>query len=192
MEQARWNQANIDTLFYAGSQSFVNRYYNFSPSAATNTNFYFNLLQQPVNMITGYQRQNRKAINYIPSEGGDSKTTDQYTRVITHVCNSEGIYEQFSKACELACISGKVLIQPYLDYNGTDQAQGQLKLKVWEYNSFMVDPYYRNPDMSDAQWVWCQEYISKREAEARFPGKTEGITPMAGAPQRYGRFYFLP
>lgn len=150
------------------------------------------MLQQPVNMITGYQRQNRKAINYIPTEGGDSSTTDQYTRIITQICNTESIYEQYSKACELACISGKVLIQPYLDYNGTDQAQGQLKLKVWEYNSFMVDPYYRNPDMSDAQWVWCQEYISKREAEARFPGKTEGITPMAGAPQRYGRFYFLP
>ncbi len=191
IEQARWNQSNIDTLFYAGSQTFINRYFNFTPSFSYQ-NFYFNLLQQPVNMVTGYQRQHRKGINYIPCEGADPQTTDQYTRIITHVCNSEGIHEQFSRACEQACITGMVLVQPYLDYNSDDQAQGSLKLKVWEYNSFLVDPYFRNPDMSDAQFVWCQEYISKKEAEFRFPGKLTQIAPMAGTPQRYGSFYFLP
>jgi hypothetical protein len=46
--------------------------------------------------------------------------------------------------------------------------------------------------MSDAQFVWCQEYISKKEADNRFPDKVKAITPMAGTPQRYGSFYFLP
>jgi hypothetical protein len=190
IEQARWNQANIDTLFYAGSQTFINRYFNFTPSFSYQ-NFYFNLLQQPVNMVTGYQRQHRKSINYVPSEGADPQTTDQYTRLITHVCNQNGIHEQFSRACEQACIQGLALLQPYLDYT-CDPAQGELKVKVWEYNAFLVDPYFRNYDMSDAQFVWCQEYISKKEAEDRFPDKLENIAPMAGTPQRYGSFYFLP
>src|SRR5260221_7358630 len=86
-----------------------------------------------------------------------------------------------------------VLAQPYLDFTDSDdQAQGTLRLKIWEYNSFLVDPYFRNPDMSDAQFVWCQEYISKKEAEFRFPDRIENIAPMAGTPQRYGSFYFLP
>ena len=143
-------------------------------------------------MVTGYQRQHRKSINYIPAEGADSQTTDQYTRLMTHVMNVEGINEQYSKACELAAVSGMVLLQPYLDYIGDDPAQGCLKAKIWEYNSFLIDPYFRSPDASDAQFVWCQEYISKREAEDRFPGKLENIAPMAGTPQRYGSFYFLP
>jgi len=143
-------------------------------------------------MVTGYQRQHRKSVNYIPGEGSDPHTTDQYTRLITHVCNKEGIHEQFSRACEQACITGMVLLQPYLDFAGDDPAQGQMKVKVWEYNSFLVDPYFRNYDMSDAQFVWCQEYISKKEAENRFPDKMENIAPMAGTPQRYGSFYFLP
>lgn len=191
LEQSRWNQSNIDTLFYAGAQSYVNRYFNFTPTNSFNS-YYFNLVQQPVNMLTGYQRQHRKSINYVPSEGADPNTTDQYTRIVTHICNSEGIHEQFSKSCELAAIAGMNLIQPYLDYNGDDPAQGQIKLKIWEYNSFLVDPYYRNPDMSDAQFVWCQEYINKQEAEARFPDKAKAIVPMEGSPQRYGNFYFLP
>jgi len=144
-------------------------------------------------MVTGYQRQHRKSINYIPCEGADTHTTDQYTRIMTHLCNAEGINEQFSRACELAAISGLVLLQPYLDYMGDDPAQGQLKVKVWEYNSFLVDPYFRDfYNMSDAQFVWCQEYISKKEAEDRFPDKLSAIAPMAGTPQRYGSFYFLP
>ncbi len=191
IEQSRWNQANIDTLFYAGNQSFINRNFSFSPGI-TPQQYYFNLVQQPINMVTGYQRQHRKSIVFQNIDGSDPETTDQYTKLITNVCQKEGINEQYSKSCELAAIAGMNLMQPYLDYTGDDPAQGQLKLKIWEYNSFLVDPYFRNPDMSDAQFVWCQEYISKNVAESRFPEKIQEIRPMMGAPQRYGSFYFLP
>jgi len=191
IEQSRWNQSNIDTLFYAGSQSFVNRYFNFSPSTSFQQ-YYFNLIQQPVNMITGYERQHRKTFSYVPTEGGDSQTTDQYTRLVTHIANAGNLHELRSKAKELSAVSGMVLVQPYLDFNGNDPAQGEAKIKVWEYNSFLVDPFFRNPDMSDAQFVWCQEYISKQEADARFPDKVNMVKPMQGSPQTYGRFYFLP
>lgn len=143
-------------------------------------------------MVTGYERQHRKNFSYVPTEGADPQTTDQYTRLMTHIANSGAIHEQKSKAKELAAISGMVLMQPYLDYTGDDAAQGELKTKIWEYNSFLIDPYFRSPDMSDAQFVWCQEYISKKVAEDRFPDKIEVIAPMSGTPQRYGSFYFLP
>lgn len=191
LEQARWNNSNIDTLFYAGSQTFVNRYFGNTGNNANNQ-YYFNISQQPVNMITGRQRQHRKSIIYQPSDGSDAKTTDQYTKLIMNNCRKEGIHEVFSKSCELSAVAGLNLLQPYLDYTGDDPAQGQLKVKIWEYNSFLVDPYFRQPDMSDAQFVWCQEYISKHEAERRFPNMVKDIKPMAGTPQRYGNFYFLP
>lgn len=143
-------------------------------------------------MVTGYQRAHRRGLIYLPTEGSDPQTTDQYTRLITSECNKNGIHEQFSRACEQACIQGMVLVQPYLDFSGDDQAQGELKLKVWEYNSFLIDPYFRNFDASDAQFIWCQEYISKKDAEQKFPDKLQNIAPMAGTPQRYGSFYFLP
>jgi hypothetical protein len=143
-------------------------------------------------MITGYERQHRKNFSYVPTEGGDAQTTDQYTRLITHLANAGNLHELRSKAKELSAVSGMVLVQPYMDFSGEDPAQGEAKIKVWEYNSFLVDPFFRNPDMSDAQFVWCQEYISKQEAEARFPDKVSMVKPMQGSPQTYGRFYFLP
>ena len=190
-EQCRWNESNIDSLFYAGEQNFVNRHFSFSPGLSYQ-NYYFNLCQQPINMVTGYQRQHRKSIVYEAADGADPATTDQYTRLIMNNVRKEGINEQFSKSCELAAVAGMNLMQPYLDYTGDDPAQGQLKVKIWEYNSFLVDPYFRNPDMSDANFVWCQEYISKLDAQIRFPDKVDSVRPMMGSPQRFGSFYFLP
>lgn len=191
IEQSRWNEANIDTLYYAGNQTLINRNLNFS-AGITSDQYYFNLVQQPVNMLTGRQRQRRKSITYQASDGSDPHTTDQYTRLIKECVRKEGINEAFSKSCELSAVAGLNLMQPYLDFTGDDPAQGSLKVKVWEYNSFLVDPFFRQPDMSDAQFVWTQEYISKHEAESRFPDMKQYVAPMAGTPQRYGNFYFLP
>lgn len=190
IEQARWNQSNIDTLFYAGEQRFINSYFNFFPQYNAQT-FHFNIIQQPVNMVTGYQRQHRKSINYIPIEGSDQKDADDLTNLITYANNYRGILEKFSTACEQSAIGGMVLIQPYLDFTD-DPINGTLDLRIWSYNEFMTDSWWREPDMSDANFVWCQQYLSKREAKKYFPDKTDLIDTMSGFGNRNGKFYFLP
>lgn len=190
IEQARWNQSNIDTLFFAGEQRFINSYFNFYPQYNYQT-FHFNLLQQPVNMVTGYQRQHRKSINFTPLEGTKQEFADDLTKVITYANNYRGILEKFSRACEQSTVTGLCLLQPYLDYTD-DPVNGTLDVKVWEYNSFMIDPYFREPDMSDCNFVWTQQYISKIEAINRFPDKADLIHTMSGYGNRYGKFYFLP
>ena len=190
LEQARWNQGNIDTLFYAGEQRFINSYFNFYPQYNAQT-FAFNLIQQPVNMITGYQRQHRKSINYVPLENSKQEYSDDLTKVVTYANNYRGILEKLSTGYEQSTISGLVLAQPYLDFTD-DPINGTLDLKIWSYNSFMIDPYFREPDMSDANFVWCQQYLSKQEAINYFPEKADIIRTMSGYGNRYGKFYFLP
>lgn len=191
VEQARWTQSHIDSLFYAGDQSCIRSLYG-QTSAQGVSKYHFNLCQQPVNMITGYQRQHRKAITYQSVDGHDNDATDQYTKLVHQVSLTEEIPEIFSKACEMAAICGKVLLQPYLDFSREDPAQGSLKVKLWEYNSFMIDPFYRNPDLSDCQFIWTQEYITREEAKERFNDKVDQINSMSAAPSAYGDFYFLP
>ena len=190
LEQARWNQSNIDTLFYAGEQRFINSYFNFYPQYNFQT-FHFNLIQQPVNMVTGYQRQHRKSINYTPIENSKQEYADDLTNVITYANNYRGILEKLSSGYEQSAIAGLVLAQPYLDFTD-DPINGTLDLKIWSYNSFMIDPYFREPDMSDCNFVWCQQYLSKQEAINYFPEKADLIRTMSGYGNRYGKFYFLP
>lgn len=191
VEQLRWIESDTDVRYHAGDQRYINRAYNFNPGNNWQ-NFHFNIIQQPINMVTGYQRQHRKSINYIPTEGADTQTTDQYTKLITHANNSRGILEKYSRGCEESAIQGMVLLQPYLDYRD-DPVNGSLESKVWSYNSFMMDPYWREPDMSDCNFVWCQQFIAKREAQSLFPDQQiNGMQPMSGSSSRPSRFYFLP
>jgi len=190
IEQARWNQSNIDTLFYAGEQRFINSYFNFNPQYNAQQ-FSFNFLQQPVNMVTGYQRQHRKSANFVPIEGSKQDYADDLTKVIQYANTYRNRLEKFSTACEQSAIAGMVLAQPYLDYTD-DPINGTLDLKIWSYNSFMMDAYWREPDMSDANFIWCQQYLSKIEAYNYFPDKHDLISTMSGYGNRYGKFYFLP
>lgn len=190
IEQARWNQSNIDVLFYAGEQRFINSYFNFYPTYNFQ-NFHFNLLQQPINMVTGYQRQHRKSVTYTPIEGSRQEFADDLTKLVTYANNYRGILEKLSIAYEQSAVAGMVLIQPYLDYTD-DPINGTLDLRIWPYNSFMCDAYFRELDGSDSNFWWCQQYVSKQEAVNKFPEKADLIMTMSGYGNRYGKFYFLP
>lgn len=190
IEQARWQQSNIDTLFYAGEQRFINSYFNFYPQF-NYQNFHFNFIQQPINMVTGYQRQHRKSVNFLPIEGSDQEDADDLTKLVTYANSYRGILEKVSKAYELSAVSGLVLMQPYLDFTD-DPINGTLDLRIWAYNEFMQDPYWREPDMSDCNVVWTQSYISKAVAKKYFRGQEALIDTMSGFGNRNGKFYFLP
>lgn len=191
IEIARMNQGNIDSLFYAGEQGFINSYYNFAPQ--TNfQKFYFNLIQQPINMVTGYQRQHRKSILYLPIEGSKQEFADDLTKLVSFSSGYKKLLEKYSVGCEQATISGMILAQPWLDFQD-DPVNGTLDLNIWPYNSFIIDPFFRDTaGMTDCNFAWCQQYISKREALNKFPSHKTMIESMSGYRGRESKFYFLP
>jgi hypothetical protein len=192
LTQQRWREWDIDKRFYAGDQKYVNQYFSFNPGINWN-NFTFNIIQQPCNMVTGYQRQHRKDIQYTPVEGSDQKTADQWSQVIKTINKQHHIDEKFSDACEEACTGGMCMLQPYLDFSD-DPVNADMKLRLWPGSSFMADPYFREPDMSDGNFIWFQQFISKEEAMLKIPDFADEIRRMSGVssnPSR-GRFYFLP
>lgn len=190
VEEVRWNESNIDVRFWAGDQDYIYQYFTFAPNYNFK-NFYFNIIRQPICMITGYQRQHRKSISVVPMEMASQHTADQFNKLMQFSFSKRHILEKFSDSIEQSITSGLVLLQPYLDFKD-DPVNGVLDLKIWEYNSFMVDPYFREPDMSDANWVWLEKFLSKKEAIAQFPEHAELIGSMGGYSNRDGQFYFLP
>ncbi len=190
VEEVRWNESSIDSRFYAGDQDYIYQYFTFAPNYNMKS-FYFNIIRQPVNMITGYQRQHRKGISVIPVEMASQHTADQFNKLLNFSHSKRHILEKFSDAIEHSIVSGMCLLQPYLDFKD-DPINGVLDLKIWEYSSFMVDPYFREPNMSDCNWVWLEKFLSKKEAIAQFPEHAELIGSMGGYSNRDGQFYFLP
>lgn len=190
VEEVRWNESNIDVRFWAGDQDYIYQYFTFAPNYNFK-NFYLNIIRQPICMITGKQRQQRKSITVVPVEMSSQHTADQFNKLLQFSHSKRHILEKYSDAIEQAITAGMVLVQPYLDFKN-DPINGDLDLKIWEYNSFMVDPYFREPDMSDCNWIWLEKFLSKKEAIAQFPEHAELIGSMGGYSNRDGQFYFLP
>ena len=124
--QAYWHQGTNDLRFKAGDQTIWGELYNDCPMSQRK-NFNFNRIRRIINMITGFQRKNRKATTAYAIEGADELTADQFTKII-HWANRGGdVYHTISEAFEGAITTGMNLLSTWVDYrfdpiNRTGQA----------------------------------------------------------------------
>ncbi len=192
--QIYWTEATIDTRLEAGDTSLMA---DLNQSLPNNNrgSWYFNRVRPLCNMVSGYQRRNRKSTVVVPLENGDQQTADQWSKILLNVYKREGVYETISEAFHQGgCIAGMNLLHVYMDYRN-DPVSGDLKVDNCSYNSFFIDPYFRKPDLSDCSFVWRRSYLSHSAAAALMPDRYEEIMSLPGNPTgtgRDGRFQYMP
>ena len=145
-------------------------------------------------MIGGHQRRTRKSIIAIPVENADNETADQFTKVLLWCVNQENILETISEAFEGALVGGMNLLQVWVDYR-SDPVSGNIKVDNCSYNSFLIDPYFKKPDLSDCNALWKRSFLTKREAISLLPDHTDEIIGLIGQDSgtgRDGKFQFMP
>lgn len=190
--QAFWTEADQDTRFYAGDQTLWNDiYYGGNVPINRRKQFNFNRIQRVVNMMSGHQRRNRKSMIAIPVENADDHTADQYTKLLMWLSQREGILETVSDAFQGALVTGMNLLQLWVDYR-SDPVSGDIKIDTCAYNSFIIDPFFRKPDLSDCNAVWKRSFLTKKECASLLPSKAEMIEEITGVDNRDGKFQYLP
>lgn len=190
-----WTQGNIDVRLEAGDSSLMAQMNQTTISNASNS-YYFNRVRPICNMISGYQRRNRKSTIVVPIENGDQATADQFTKILLQIYKRENVYEMISEAFHQgACITGMNLLQVYLDFTN-DPLNGDIKIDNLAYNEFMIDPYFRKPDISDAAFIWRRSYMTHSAAAAIMPAEYyDDIMALQGNPTGMandGRFQYMP
>ena len=193
--QVYWTEATIDTRLEAGDTSLMAELNTALPNNNKGS-WYFNRTRPLCNMVTGYQRKNRKSSIAVPLENGDAQTADQWTKILLHLFKKEGIYDSISDAFHQgACITGMNLLHVYLDWR-EDPINGDIKVDNCSYNSFFIDPYFRKPDLSDAAFVWRRSYVSHSVAASLLPeDQYDWVMSLEGNPTgtgRDGRFQYMP
>src|SRR5215470_13209406 len=122
-----WSQGTIDVRLEAGDSSLMGQLNTNNLTSGAN-GYYFNRVRPICNMISGYQRRNRKSSVVIPLENGDQETADQFTKILLHIYKKENVYESISEAFHQgACITGMNLLQVYLDFTN-DPLNGDIKV----------------------------------------------------------------
>lgn len=187
---AFWGEADTDTRFEANDQTIWSDIYGNLPVNRRRM-FTFNRIRRVIQMITGHQRRNRRSTTVIPVENANSKTADQFTKVLNWVHRQEGVYETISEAFQGSCITGMNLLQVWLDFRG-DPVSGNIKVENCHYNSFLIDPYFRKADLSDCNFLWKRSFVTKRECISLLPEKADEVLGLYGHDTRDSKFQFMP
>jgi hypothetical protein len=193
INQAFWSEADTDTRFEMGDQTIWYDVYGNLP-ANRRRNFNFNRIRRVVNMVSGHQRRNRKSIIAVPVENADNATADQLTEILMWIDRQEGVLETISESFHGALVTGMNLLQVWMDYRN-DPISGNIRVDNCSYNSFLIDPYFKKPDLSDCNALWKRSFLTKRECISLLPSHMDeilGMTPADTGPGRDGKFQFMP
>ena len=190
INQSFWGEADTDTRFHAGDQTLWNDLYGNLP-ANRRRQFNFNRIRRVINMISGHQRRSRKSTIVTPVENGDEQTADQFSKILLWCNQQEGVLETISESFEGALVTGMNLLQVWMDYR-QDPVSGNIRVSNCSYNSFLIDPYFRKPDLSDCNALWKRSFLTKRECISLLPDKSEEILGLMGQDNRDGKFQYMP
>lgn len=190
INQSFWGEADTDSRFHAGDQTLWNDLYGNLP-ANRRRQFNFNRIRRVINMISGHQRRNRKSTIVVPVENGDEQTADQFSKILLWASQQEGVLETISESFEGSLITGMNLLQVWMDYR-QDPVSGNIRVDNCSYNSFLIDPYFRKPDLSDCRALWKRSFLTKRECLSLLPDKEEIIMGLMGQDNRDGKFQYMP
>lgn len=191
INQSYWGEADTDLRFVCNDQTLWNDLYGNVP-ANRRRQFQFNRIRRIINMVSGYQRRNRKSTVVVPVENGDERTADQFTKVLMWNDQQENILETISEAFEGALVTGMNLLHLWIDYR-SDPVNGNIKIDNCSYNSFLIDPYFKKADLSDCNALWKRSFITKRECISLLPEHEDEIIGLvANYGNKDAKFQFMP
>jgi hypothetical protein len=193
INQSFWGEADNDTRMWQGDQTFFNDQFGNVP-VNRRKQFTFNRIRRVVNMVSGYQRKNRKSTVVTPIENGDAETADQFTKILMWINQHEGVLETISESFEGSLVTGMNLLHVWMDYR-TDPVSGNIRVDNCNYNSYLIDPYFRKTDLSDCRAIWKRSFLTKREAISLLPGQADEVLGLQGLDSgtgRDGKFQFMP
>lgn len=189
--QTQWYQSDLDQRFVLGDQDIWGMLYPGVNNYRRKT-FNFNLLNAHLQMISGYQRRNRKSTISIPLKNAHQKTADLLTKCLFHIYNQSGTYQVFSDCFEQGALTqGLGFISHYIDYTD-DPISGDIKHRYIDMKSCLFDPYFRRHDMSDARFFETRQFFGKEEAAALYPEWQDEIMALPSGTYRDDKFYYMP
>jgi hypothetical protein len=139
-----------------------------------------NYLKKNVDVLSGFQRQNRSDIKVLPVEGSDELIAEVLTEVTKWVTNDQVSEFVISDAFKDSLICGIGWIVPVISYED-DMLNGDILLKKLSPYKVFLDPYTTERDLSDCSYIIVKDTKSKAMLKGMFPkfaDKIEKLQPI--------------
>jgi hypothetical protein len=179
----------IDRKVYLGDQRYLSQY---SGLSYDHQKWIFNVSMPVVNMVCGRQRQHRKATQMVPTHGSSNHTASQATKAIQGAYYLDDTYNTIS-CCfkEAAGVTGLSLMHSWIDYR-RDPICGDLRTECFSGDMIMMDPFWREMDLSDCLDIRTRKYINKETVKQLLPGREKDIDMLNDQAYFDTKFTFMP
>jgi hypothetical protein len=130
-----------------------------------------NMLPKFVHQITNEQRQNRPGIKVNPADNrGDKETAKVLEGLIRHIEYNSHADFAYDRALEGAATSGRGYFRVMTQYSDPISFQQEIIISsIRDSMSVYLDPFYQEPDGSDAQYGFIFAETSKDEFRSQYP-----------------------
>jgi hypothetical protein len=190
INQSFWSEADIDSRFRAGDQTLWNDIYGNLPAFRRRV-FTFNRIRRVCNMVSGYQRNHRKSTIVTPIEHSDDLTANQFTNILLWAMERDGTLDTISQAFDGMLTTGMNLLSVWMDYR-EDVINGEIRVDNVSYNAYLIDPFFRKHDLSDCNFIWRRNWMTKSEIKSLLPERKSEIDKLYARGNRDGKFQFMP
>lgn len=189
--QTQWYQMDLDERFVMGDQDIWGLIF---PGVATYRRkiWNFNLTNSAIQMISGYQRRNRKTSVCIPVYKIGQQTADQFTKLLFYSLDRSGAYQIMSDCFELGALTqGLGFLSIFPDYN-CDPLNPDIRYRYVDPKSMLFDPYFRSHSLDDCRFIWTRQFFDRQEAAVLYPQFADDILALPGGTYRDDKFYYMP
>lgn len=186
--QMFFHESMIDRKVYLGDQRFLNQYAGLQYEYQK---FIFNIAMPVSNTVLGRQRQHRKATSIVPVHGSSVHTASQATKCLQSAYNLDKTYHKISDAFQESWITGLGLMHSWLDYR-YDPICGDLRTEIFSADMMMMDPFWREMDLSDCGFIRTRKYYGKNMVKEMLPGREKEIEMLNDQAYFDTKFTFMP
>lgn len=132
-----------------------------------------------INLITGYQRQNRGEMKVYPIEGSDERTAEVLNQVIKWILVNRNVNFTISDGFKDAIIGGIAWLHPYRVFED-DPICGDIVVKKISPFNILPDPHFTERDLSDCDYIIRHQRVSKQKLQRLYPKIKEMIKKTNG------------
>ena len=133
-----------------------------------------NRLEEKIDNLSGYQRQNRTEIKYLPIEGTDSRACDILNIFVKVILDNCYYAREKSKVFEDQAIVGRGLFNIYEDYERN--LLGDLVVEKFKWDECYFLPHEKE-DLSDCDGIIKAKWYSRSKILQLYPELKDKLNP---------------
>jgi len=155
-----------DYKFYAGDQDSIEVKDALSKQNRPCT--VFNEVKPKIDMLVGLAAQTKHEANVLPVSGEDQALAELAMHALNFFRKKLGIASREVNCFEHTVKCGRSMLYYYVDV--LNPFKPEIKCKRIRYNHFYIDPDSIELDLSDARYIFVENWVTEDEIKGRWPG----------------------